>query len=201
MNYKENMDAGRFANFKSVSATFSLLDGDGKNPFSHVDFTKFGADEIEGYGGGSSTSSTEQNCCPDGEDPSLWRKSWNFIADNVISKPVEGVQVVGYLFYGTGLALVDIVKTGEAGDKHIKMDMTLWGFQNGSLGKTLNYKDGTTIMSEKEKFKKIAIPGIETMTMGIGFRFKPFQSAIANWGVNTAVKTGVKKGIYQLGPK
>ncbi|UZT99838.1 hypothetical protein ODZ84_09860 [Chryseobacterium fluminis] len=42
-NYKENMDAGRFANFKSVSATFSLLNGDGKNPFSHVDFTKFGS--------------------------------------------------------------------------------------------------------------------------------------------------------------
>ncbi len=50
------MDAGRFANFKSVSATFSLLNGDGKNPFSHVDFTKFGADEIEGDGGGSATT-------------------------------------------------------------------------------------------------------------------------------------------------
>jgi len=46
MNYKENMDAGRFANFKSVSATFSLLNGDGKNPFSHVDFTKFGGDDL-----------------------------------------------------------------------------------------------------------------------------------------------------------
>ncbi len=43
MNYKENMDAGRFANFKSVSATFSLLNGDRKNPFSNIDFTKFGS--------------------------------------------------------------------------------------------------------------------------------------------------------------
>jgi len=40
------MDAGRFANFKSVSATFSLLNGDGKNPFSHVDFTKFSMDDL-----------------------------------------------------------------------------------------------------------------------------------------------------------
>jgi len=31
------------------------------------------------------------------------------------------------------------------------------------------------------------------MTLGIGFKFTPFQSAVANWGFNT--------DIYQLGPK
>ena len=31
--------------------------------------------------------------------------------------------------------------------------MTLWGFKNGSFGRTLKYIDGETIMSEKEKLQ------------------------------------------------
>ncbi len=32
------------------------------------------------------------------KDQSIGRKTWNFIADNIISKPVEGVQFFGYFF-------------------------------------------------------------------------------------------------------
>ena len=44
-------------------------------------------------------------------------------------------------------------------------------------------------------------PGVEAMTAPVSFGLKPFKSAIANFGVNTALKTGVKKGIYQAKPK
>ncbi|MBK1896674.1 DUF6443 domain-containing protein [Chryseobacterium paridis] len=139
--------------------------------------------------------------------PSSIRKGWNLLADNVISKPVEGIQVVGYLFYGTGLAISDMIETGDVGDKHIKMDITLRGFKDGKWQKTLEYKDGSTIMSEADKFEKLAVPGVEAMTAGVSFGFKPFTkfgavgNAVGNWGVNTAAKTAVKKGTYQLGPK
>ncbi|WP_319800564.1 RHS repeat-associated core domain-containing protein [Chryseobacterium viscerum] len=146
--------------------------------------------------------------CPKSKEYSGIRKTWNFLADNIISKPAEGIQVVGYLFYGSFyLAPKEMIKQGKAGDMHVKMDITLWGFKDGAWGQTLNYKDGTTILSEKEKFNKISIPAIEAMTMGIGFRLKPFTqlgtvgNAVGNWGVNTGMKSTVKKGIYQLGPK
>lgn len=162
----------------------------GQNYFKEIDFSQFGTDD------------------PPGSSISITRKTWNFLADNIISKPAEGIQVVGYLFYGSFyLAPKEMIKQGKVGDMHVKMDMTLWGFKDGVWGKTLNYKDGTTIMSEKEKFNKISIPAIEAMTMGIGFRLKPFTqlgtvgNAVGNWGVNTGMKTAVKKGIYQLGPK
>ncbi|MFS4430654.1 RHS repeat domain-containing protein [Chryseobacterium sp. S90] len=161
-----------------------------KEYFKEIDFSQFGTDD------------------PPGSSISITRKTWNFLADNIISKPAEGIQVVGYLFYGSFyLAPKEMIKQGKAGDMHVKMDMKLWRFKDGVWGQTLNYKDGTTIMSEKEKFNKISIPAIEAMTMGIGFRLKPFTqlgtvgNAVGNWGVNTGMKTAVKKGIYQLGPK
>ncbi|GEN78250.1 hypothetical protein CHA01nite_39900 [Chryseobacterium hagamense] len=168
-----------------------LAEPDSSEPdFSKFDFSQFGTDD------------------PPGSSISITRKAWNFLADGIISKPVEGIQVVGYLFYGSFyLVPKEMIKQGKAGDMHVKMDMTLWGFKDGVFGQTLNYKDGTTIMSEKEKFRKISIPAIEAMTIGIGFRFKPFTqlgtvgNAVGNWGVNTGMKTAVKKGIYQLGPK
>lgn len=45
---------------------------------------------------------------------------------------------------------------------HVKMDMTLWGFKNGSFDRTMKYIDGQTVMTEQEKFERIAIPGLST---------------------------------------
>ena len=94
-----------------------------------------------------------------------------------------------------------MIKQGKVGDMHVPMDMTLWGFKNGSFGKTLEYKDGRTVMSETEKFQKIAMPGVEAMTLNIGFAFKPFKSSLLNWGVNTILDDGVKSAISTAIPK
>jgi len=58
--------------------------------FAGIDFTQFGAEPIE--------EELEQNCCPDGKKPSGVRKTWNFVADNIISKPLEGIEFFGYFF-------------------------------------------------------------------------------------------------------
>ncbi|MBW8359656.1 MAG: hypothetical protein K0M63_07645 [Weeksellaceae bacterium] len=52
-------------------------------------------------------------------------------------------------------------------------------------------------MTERERFQKISVPGIEFMTLGVSFGFNPFNSQFLNWGFNTGAKTGVKKSIYQ----
>ena len=141
------------------------------------------------------------------KEPSVARLTWNFVADNIISKPVEGVQFFGYFFYGLAQVPGEMYKQGRMENIHVKMDMTLWGFKNGSFDRTMKYIDGQTVMTEQEKFEKIAIPGVEALTAGVAFGFKPFTkfgtigNAFGNWGANTAAKAAVKKGIYQLGPK
>ena len=152
----------------------------------------------EGAGEGNDTGDDIiSGCCPDGENPSMVRKSWNFVSDNIISKPMEGVQVVGHLLYGSFyLAPRKMIKQGKMGDMHVPMDMTLWGFKNGSPVKTLEYKDGTTIMSETEKFQKIAIPGIELMSLGIGIKLELVKNIVLNFGTKLGIKTAVKKPIY-----
>ena len=132
--------------------------------------------------------------------PSLARQGWNFLADNIISKPIEGVQVVGYIFYGAFYALPkEAITRGKIENIHVKMDIVTWGLKNGSIHKNV-YKDDAN-MTEAEKFDAFVKPGVAALTAPVSFGFKPFNSSVANWGFNTSVKAGVKNGIYQSAPK
>ncbi|WP_404984654.1 DUF6443 domain-containing protein [Chryseobacterium sp. M5] len=136
----------------------------------------------------------QNNCCP---EPSTARKTWNFVTDNVFSKPIEGVEFLGYFFYGLSQVPGEMYKQGRMENIHVKMDMTIWGFRNGSLVKTMEYVDGKTIMTEKEKFEKMAIPGIEAMTFGIGTKLNLIKQPVLNFGTKWGIKTAAKKSIYK----
>jgi len=60
-----------------------------KEYFKGIDFTQYGINE---------------DCpnCPKPKEYSELRKNWNFVADNIISKPIEGLEFFGYFFYGLG---------------------------------------------------------------------------------------------------
>ncbi|MDO3426020.1 polymorphic toxin-type HINT domain-containing protein [Chryseobacterium sp. APV1] len=124
------------------------------------------------------------------------RKGWNFIADNIISKPVEGVEFFAYFFYGLSQVPKEMYKQGRMENIHVKMDMTLWGFKNGSFGRTMKYIDGETVMSEQEKFEKIAIPGIEALSFGVGAKLNLVKQPILNFGAKLGIKIVTKKTIY-----
>lgn len=130
---------------------------------------------------------------------SLERKTWNMVTD-IVSKPIEGVQVIGYIFYGGFYALPKkSIEEGKVEGVHVDMDIITWGFKNGKFHKNV-YKDDDS-MSEADKFDAFFQPGIEAMTAPLSFGLKPFKSAVANFGVNAAMKTGAKKAIYQAKPK
>ncbi|UKB86094.1 RHS repeat-associated core domain-containing protein [Chryseobacterium sp. MEBOG06] len=140
------------------------------------------------------------------KEASTPRKTWNFVADNLISPPMEGVSVVGHILYGSFVAFPQqAIEQEKVYGLHVKMDVNVLKFKNGSL-KRVTYKDGDP-MTEAEQFEAFAKPGVEAMTAGVSFGFNPVTklgtvgNAVGNWGVNTAAKTAVKKGIYQLGPK
>jgi len=140
------------------------------------------------------------------KEASTPRKTWNFVADNLISPPMEGVSVVGHILYGSFVAFPQqAIEQEKVYGLHVKMDVNVLKFKNGSL-KRVTYKDGDP-MTEAEQFEAFAKPGVEAMTAGVSFGFNPVTklgtvgNAVGNWGVNTAAKTVVKKGIYQLGPK
>ncbi|WBV54309.1 hypothetical protein [Chryseobacterium gambrini] len=138
--------------------------------------------------------------------PSVGRQTWNFVADNLISPPMEGVSVIGHILYGSFVAFPQqAIEKEKIYGLHVEMDVNVLKFKNGSL-KHVTYKDGDP-MTEAEQFEAFAKPGVEAMTAGVAFGFNPFTklgtvgNAVGNWGANTAVKTALKKGIYQLGPK
>ncbi|RNA63546.1 hypothetical protein D1631_17315 [Chryseobacterium nematophagum] len=139
------------------------------------------------------------------KEPSTVRKGWNFVADNLISRPMEGVSVIGHILYDSFVAFPQqAIEQEKVYGLHVKMDVNVLKFKNGSLQK-VTYKDGNP-MTEAEQFEAFAKPGVEAMTAGVAFGFKPFTKfgSITNatgWGVKTVAKTTVKKGIYQLGPK
>jgi RHS repeat-associated protein len=130
------------------------------------------------------------------QKPSAGRQTWNFVADNIISKPVEGVQFFGYFFYGLSQVPSEMYKQGRMENIHVKMDMTLWGFKNGHFERTMKYVDGETIMTEQEKFEKIAIPGIEALTFGVGTKLNLVKQPVLNFGTKLGIKTAAKKSIY-----
>ena len=139
-----------------------------------------------------------ESCCPDGDEYSLIRKYWNSLADNVISKPIEGAQVVGYIFYGSFyLVPQEMIRKGRMGNIHVKWDMNLWGFKNGTWDKTLEYKDGTTVMSESERFERVTMPAVEAMTLGVGARLNIFENPALNFGFKFGLKYGAKQSIYK----
>lgn len=127
---------------------------------------------------------------------SVGRQVWNFAADNIISKPVEGIEFFAYFFYGLGQVPGEMYKQGRMENIHVKMDMTLWGFKNGSLVRTMKYVDGETVMTEQEKFEKIAIPGIEVLSLGVGAKLNLVKQPVINFGAKMGIKTAVKKSIY-----
>ncbi len=138
--------------------------------------------------------------------PSTARKGWNFVADNLISPPMEGISAVGHILYGSFVAFPQqAIEKEKVYGLHVEMDVNVLKFKNGNLQR-VTYKDGDP-MTEAEQFEAFAKPGVEAMTAGVAFGFKPFTklgaitNAFGNWGTNTAAKTAVKKGIYQLAPK
>ena len=130
------------------------------------------------------------------KSPSIGRQVWNFTADNIISKPAEGIQFFSYFFYGLGQVPGEMYKQGRMENIHVKMDMTLWGFKNGLPTRTLQYTDGETVMSEQEKFEKIAVPGIEALSFGVGTKLNLVKQPAINFGTKMGIKTAVKKSIY-----
>jgi RHS repeat-associated protein len=131
------------------------------------------------------------------QKPSTARQTWNFVADNIISKPIEGVQFFGYFFYGLGQVPGEMYKQGRMENIHVKMDMTLWGFKNGSIERKMKYIDGETVMTEQEKFEKIAVPGIEALSFGVGTKLNLIKQPVVNFGAKIGIKTAVKQSIYK----
>ncbi|SHG67141.1 DUF6443 domain-containing protein [Chryseobacterium vrystaatense] len=125
------------------------------------------------------------------------RQVWNFTSDNIISKPVEGVQFFGYFLYGLGQVPSEMYEQGRMENIHVKMDMTLRGFRNGTWGKTMEYVDGVTVMSEQEKFEKMSIPAIELTTFGIGTKLNLVKNGAVNAALKMGIKTTAKKTIYK----
>ncbi len=74
----------------------------------------------------------------------------NYVTDDVVAPVMEGAQIIGTIFKG---ALYDIpkeiIETGEAENIHIRGDLNLKTFENGSLT-TKTFKDDE-IMTPKEK--------------------------------------------------
>lgn len=131
------------------------------------------------------------------QKPSTARQTWNFVADNIISKPIEGVQFFCYFFYGLGQVPGEMYKQGRMENIHVKMDMTLWGFKNGSIERKMKYIDGETVMTEQEKFEKIAVPGIEALSFGVGTKLNLIKQPVVNFGAKIGIKTAVKQSIYK----
>ncbi|KXH79539.1 hypothetical protein AU378_19405 [Chryseobacterium kwangjuense] len=123
------------------------------------------------------------------------RKVWNFVSENFISKPVEGVQFFGYFFYGLSQVPGEMYKQGRIENIHVKMDMTLRGFRNGNWVKTMEYVDGETVMSEQEKFEKMAMPGVDAMTLGVGTKLNLVKNTAANIGLKIGIKAATKIAI------
>jgi len=128
---------------------------------------------------------------------SVPRQAWNFASENIISKPAEGIQFFGYFFYGLSQVPGEMYKQGRMENIHIKMDMTLHGFKNGNWVKTMEYVDGETVMSEQEKFEKMAIPAIEVTTFGVGQKLNLVKNGAVNTALKMGIKTAAKKSIYK----
>ncbi|KQT35597.1 hypothetical protein ASG22_00805 [Chryseobacterium sp. Leaf405] len=129
------------------------------------------------------------------QKPSAARQAWNFASENIISKPVEGVQFFGYFFYGLGQVPGEMYKQGRMENIHVKMDMTLRGFRNGNWVKTMEYVDGETVMSEQEKMQKMAMPGVDVMTLGVGTKLNLVKNTAANIGLKIGIKAATKTAI------
>lgn len=110
---------------------------------------------------------------------------------------MEGVQFFGYFFYGLAQVPGEMYKQGRMENIHVKMDMTLWGFKNGSFDRTMKYIDGQTVMTEQEKFEKIAIPGVEALSFGVGTKLNLVKQPTLNFFTKLGIKTVVKKSIYK----
>ena len=140
-----------------------------------------------------------EDCCPDEEQGiSTIRKIWNLLADNTLSKPIEGAQVIGYLFYGSFYAAPkEMIKQGKAGNMTVPMDIDLWGFKGGKWQKTLEYKHGRTVMTESERFERVTMPAVEVMTLGVGARLNILENPTLNFGFKFGLKYGAKQSIYK----
>lgn len=86
-------------------------------------------------------------------------------------------------------------KQGRMENIHVKMDMTLHGFRNGNWVKTMEYVDGKTVMSEQEKMEKMAMPGIDLMTAGVGTKLNLVKNTAINLGLKIGIKAVTKTAI------
>ncbi|WP_317618759.1 RHS repeat domain-containing protein [Chryseobacterium suipulveris] len=128
------------------------------------------------------------------------RQTWNYLADNIISKPIEGIQIIGYIFYGGFYALPkEAIKKERIENLHVKMDIITWGFKNGVPYKNV-YKDNIN-MTESEQFEAFVRPSVEATTAPLSFGINFVNNKLVNRALNFGVKTSVKKGIYESAPK
>ena len=121
-------------------------------------------------------------------NPSTARKGWNYLADIIISKPIEGVQVVGFIFYGGYVFTKQLATEGKV--KSVEMDIPVRGFKNG-LWQTNVYKND---MPESEKYDAFVKPGVDAMTFGVGTKVQLVKNPL----LNVAVKMGLKNGTKEL---
>jgi RHS repeat-associated protein len=129
------------------------------------------------------------------KEASTPRKTWNFVADNLISPPMEGISVVGHILYGSFVAFPQqAIEQEKVYGLHVKMDVNVLKFKNGSLTR-VTYKDGDH-MTEAEQFEAFAKPGVEAMTAGVGTRLNLVKQPVLNFGAKMGIKTAVKKSIY-----
>ncbi|WP_312769922.1 DUF6443 domain-containing protein [Epilithonimonas sp.] len=121
------------------------------------------------------------------------RQAWNYLADNIVSKPIEGIQVLGYILYG-GLYEFpkQMIEEGKIGNG-VDMDVDIWRFKNGGFRKK-TYKNDD-YMSEEEQYDAFTKPAVSAMTTPIGMKAQIFENSVANFGFKTALKTGAKATI------
>ncbi|MCK9236226.1 MAG: RHS repeat-associated core domain-containing protein [Weeksellaceae bacterium] len=109
----------------------------------------------------------------------------NTVTDDLIAPVMEGVQILGVVFKGILYDIPkEIIETGEAENIHIRGDLNLKTFENGSLT-TKTYKDGD-IMTPKEKRDAFVKPAVSAVM------------APLNLSDNILKNIGIKFGAKQM---
>ena len=165
-NYKGYENLGHHNTYKDIDANVTFLDGDNKTiSYNDIVIKSFKTSDIHG-----------------GIDYAL---------DNIASPIFEGVQILGYTVFGTGIMfkemLNDINKGGDGTGLRVKMNMPVFEFKDGNLVQTdLNEYSESEIITSGLSATGLVIGG----NTGMG--------AVANWAEATAAKAAAKKMIEKV---
>ncbi len=186
-NYKFNPNLTE----ENASTVLNLKEGEkyvGKTPsVDYIQLNKDGSftnvETGKNYSGGQSV--TLDSGFTVTSHTSKGRAVRNFITDDVVAPVMEGGQILGTIFKGILYDIPkEIIETGEAENIHIRGDLNLKTFENGSLT-TKTYEDGD-IMTPKEKRDAFVKPAVSAVM------------APLNLSDNILKNIGIKFGAKQM---